>query len=141
MAAGVNGMKVLLIMALGAAGMIAGAHPAAAQALPKMVIYGTQKCPTDANGNEIVVCERRSPEEQFRIPKELRELEVTPQNESWARRALSDDTPGVNGTGSCSAVGPGGATGCFLREAQRNRRANTARKTQQQNMEDTLDRQ
>ncbi|RDE04768.1 hypothetical protein [Sphingomonas aracearum] len=133
-------MKVILAAAVALAGTLAGTAPASAQALPKLVIYGAQKCPTDANGNEIVVCERRSPEEQFRIPKELRELEITPQNESWARRALSDDTPGVNGTGSCSAVGPGGSTGCFLREAQRNRRTNAARKAQQQNMEDSLNR-
>jgi hypothetical protein len=30
---------------------------------------------------------RWATEEQFRVPKELRELQVTPENESWAARA------------------------------------------------------
>ena len=51
-----------------------------------LVLYGNERCPTDTSGNEIVVCERRSAREQYRVPKELREFQVTPQNESWADR-------------------------------------------------------
>ena len=88
--------------------------PAAAQgvSVPPMVIYGKQKCPTDADGNEIVVCVRRAPGEQFRIPKELRDLKVTPENESWAAKGAANDRVGASGIGSCSTVGPGGSTGC-----------------------------
>ena len=81
---------------------------------PPLIIYGSQKCPTDADGNEIVVCVKRPPGEQFRIPKELRELKVTPENESWAAKAAANDRVGQDGIGSCSNVGAGGATGCFV---------------------------
>ncbi len=112
--------------------------PAAAQSLPKLVIYGDQKCPTDASGNEIIVCERRSQEEQFRIPKELRELEITPQNEGWAARAAANDDVGATGTGSCSNVGAGGSTGCFLQQSRNNKATNKARKADQRQVERSL---
>ncbi len=80
-----------------------------------LVLYGNEKCPTNRDGDEIVVCERRSADEQFRVPKELRNMVITPENRSWAAKA--QDTlnagSGVNSIGSCSAVGAGGATGCF----------------------------
>jgi hypothetical protein len=92
------------------------AVPAVAQGVtaPPLIIYGSQKCPTDADGNEIVVCVKRPPGEQFRIPKELRELKVTPENESWAAKSAANDRVGQDGIGSCSNVGAGGATGCFV---------------------------
>lgn len=88
-----------------------------------LVLYGNQRCPTNDDGAEVVVCVRRSAEEQFRIPKELREFEVTPQNESWAVREKSTlaEGTGVNGIGSCSVVGAGGQTGCFVQGARRAR--------------------
>ncbi|MEG3177241.1 hypothetical protein U1872_13440 [Sphingomonas sp. RB3P16] len=109
--------KALLaaVMASGIAALGGAPAPLAAQAVsaPPLVIYGKEKCPTDSNGNEIVVCVRRAPGEQFRIPKELRELKVTPENESWAAKGASNDRVGASGIGSCSTVGPGGASGCF----------------------------
>jgi hypothetical protein len=85
-----------------------------------LVLYGNQKCPTDSQGREVVVCTRRGAEEQFRIPKELREFQITPENQSWAVRAQGIvNTPGqgTDTIGSCSAVGPGGQTGCFAQQA------------------------
>jgi len=95
-----------------------------------LTLFGNERCPTDTNGNEIVVCVRRSAEEQFRVPKELRELQVTPENESWAARATGtlNEGTGVNSIGSCSAVGAGGATGCFVQRARENRAVNAQRK-------------
>lgn len=95
-----------------------------------LVLYGNQRCPTDNDGNEIIVCERRSAQEQFRVPKELRELVITPENSSWATKAQGtlDAGVGVNGTGSCSAVGAGGTTGCFAQQARAAKRENQARK-------------
>jgi hypothetical protein len=94
-----------------------------------LVLYGNQRCPTDNAGNEIVVCSRRSAQEQFRVPKELRELEITPENESWAVRSGTalEAGAGVNTIGSCSAVGPGGQTGCFNQRVRESRREDAAR--------------
>jgi hypothetical protein len=95
-----------------------------------LVLYGNQRCPTDAGGNEVVVCTRRPASEQYRLPKELREMEITEENKSWAAKAsdtLNAGT-GVNGIGSCSAVGAGGATGCMGQAFRTNRRANVTRK-------------
>ena len=94
-----------------------------------LVLYGNERCPTNNDGDEIVVCERRSAEEQFRVPKELRNFEVTPQNQSWAARAqgVMDTGSGVNTIGSCSTVGAGGAPGCFAQQARAARAERKAR--------------
>jgi hypothetical protein len=98
-----------------------------------VVLYGNERCPTDTDGNEVVVCVRRSAEEQFRVPKELREFQVTPQNESWAKQAAAtlDTGTGVSSIGSCSVVGPGGQSGCFAQRVRESRRENAARAEEQ----------
>ena len=94
-----------------------------------LVLYGNERCPTDAQGNEVIVCERRSAAEQFRVPKELREFQVTPENQSWARQAQGTLAAGEgnNTIGSCSTVGVGGASGCFLQQSRNNRATNQAK--------------
>lgn len=94
-----------------------------------LTLFGNEKCPTNTEGAEIVVCVRRGAEEQFRIPKELREFEITPENEAWATKveAVTGEGVGVNSIGSCSVVGPGGQTGCFAQNAKRARADNAAR--------------
>ncbi len=95
-----------------------------------LTLFGNQRCPTNSDGEEIVVCQRLNAGEQFRVPKELREgLVITPENEAWAAKAQStlDAGVGVNGIGSCSTVGAGGATGCFAQRVRESRRENSAR--------------
>lgn len=94
-----------------------------------LVLYGNERCPTNNEGDEIVVCERRGAEEQFRVPKELRNLVITPENRSWAARAqgVLDEGPGASTVGSCSAIGPGGQSGCFAQAARANRAARAER--------------
>lgn len=92
-----------------------------------LVLYGNQRCPTDGDGNEVVVCVRRSAQEQFRVPKELREFQITPENEAWAAKAQGSLEAGAGGIGSCSTVGLGGATGCLNQRLRESRRENAAR--------------
>ena len=94
-----------------------------------LTLFGNERCPTNAQGEEIVICVRRSAQEQYRVPKELREFAVTPENESWAAKAQGTLGTGVgaNSIGSCSTVGPGGATGCFGQRVREARRENKER--------------
>ena len=98
-----------------------------------LVLYGNQRCPTNTDGDEVVVCERRSASEQFRVPKELREFQVTPENAAWAAKAQGtlDVGTGVNGLGSCSAVGAGGQSGCFAVQGRATRAQNAERRAAQ----------
>lgn len=139
-------MKILVLMAATLAAPVAAqvAGPAVPRSKPisipgeisksapvngVVVLYGNERCPTDTDGNEVVVCVRRSAQEQFRVPKELREFQITPQNESWAKReaATLSTGVGVSSIGSCSVVGAGGQTGCFAQAARAAKAENKAR--------------
>ncbi|PVX28488.1 hypothetical protein [Sphingomonas pokkalii] len=95
-----------------------------------LIIYGNDKCPTNKNGEEIVVCQRLDEGERFRIPKTIRDTTPTsPQKgESWAVRSQDALTAGNFGTGSCSTVGAGGGTGCFVQRATAARAERRAQK-------------
>lgn len=131
-------LAATLLTGIGAGALVPAPLAAQNVPVPTLVIYGTQKCPTDADGNEIVVCVRRKPGEQFRIPKELRELKVTPENESWAAKAAANDRVGATGIGSCSTVGAGGASGCFAQAGQRYKREKQEAKADQRAIEASL---
>ncbi|MGK6322258.1 hypothetical protein ACMGDM_04155 [Sphingomonas sp. DT-51] len=91
-----------------------------------LVLYGNERCPTNADGAEVVVCTRRPAEEQFRIPKELRNFEVTPENQAWAAKEAANQSVGTVGVGSCSTVGAASATGCVAQNATRWKRERRA---------------
>lgn len=100
-----------------------------------LVIYGNDKCPTNENGDEIVVCQRLDEAERFRIPKTLREQPGPPQQtESWAVRSQTALEAGQTGIGSCSTVGPGGQTGCFVRQARQAKAEARARREAEENL-------
>ncbi len=96
-----------------------------------LVIYGDDRCPTNADGEEIVICVRRSERERFRIPKELREGELDANTQSWAMRAESTLNAGATGVGSCSTVGAAGQSGCFVQRANAARAEARARREAQ----------
>ncbi|WP_315759862.1 hypothetical protein [Sphingomonas sp. Y38-1Y] len=132
-------LKSFAIVAAATAGAALLPAPAAAQSALQngvLYIYGNDKCPTNADGEEIVVCVRKSEAERFRIPQELRELEITPQNEAWAARAEGTLRAGESGIGSCSAVGIGGASGCFGQAATVNKADRRQRRDAQNVLED-----
>lgn len=108
------------------------AAPALAQQADRvLVIFGNDRCPTNASGEQIVVCSRRPEGERYRIPKEMRTpIVITPENQSWAAKANDTLNAGAaSGIGSCSASGPGGNLGCWaqqMRAAKRQRQAQGA---------------
>lgn len=130
-------LKTIAMLALGAAGSVAFASPASAQNAPQggvLLIYGQDKCPTNTDGEEIVVCRRLDESERFRIPQDLRETEVKRENESWAVRQQTSLEVGGTGVGSCSTVGAGGQTGCFVKEATAAKAERRARKEAETNL-------
>lgn len=109
--------------------------PASAQYAERvLIIYGDDDCPTNTNGEEIVVCSRRPESERYRIPKELRPRSQSPDAQSWAARSAATLDTGAAGAGSCSATGASGWTGCWaeqMRAARAERKADAEAKRSQ----------
>ncbi|MES2491813.1 MAG: hypothetical protein V4579_00865 [Pseudomonadota bacterium] len=84
---------------------------AASDRVNQVIVYGDDPCPVSRD-DEITVCARKAESERYRIPAPLRE---TPSSAAtaWSERVLAYETVGAAGTNSCSAVGPGGVTGCL----------------------------
>jgi hypothetical protein len=78
----------------------------------EIIVFGNDPCPRDTNDN-IVVCVHRPEEERYRIPKAYRETGTRQQSQSWSAQSQAMRTIGATGAQSCSAVGPGGHTGCL----------------------------
>ena len=75
-----------------------------------VIVYGDDECP-ESTEDVIVVCARKSEDERYRIPQNLR-FSDSPENKSWAERVESFEMVGDFGTMSCSPTGAGGFTGC-----------------------------
>ncbi|MGJ3649316.1 hypothetical protein ACLB0R_12700 [Sphingomonas sp. GlSt437] len=101
-----------------------------------LYIYGNERCPTDTNGNEIVVCVRRSADERFRLPKDLRQGTIKPEYQAWAQRQQGTLAAGAGGIGSCSTVGVGGATGCQLEQLRAAKADRQAQKAEEKAAQD-----
>lgn len=102
--------------ALGAS-LAALASPVAAQStgsarIVEVIVYGDDPCPRSSE-SEVVVCARKPEAERYRIPERYRKGGSLQSRQSWAARARSFEYVGRTGTMSCSAVGPGGHTGCL----------------------------
>ncbi|MDO6416537.1 hypothetical protein Q4F19_19295 [Sphingomonas sp. BIUV-7] len=107
-------MPLLLILALAAADPPAEPVAAATAEIRQKVIDAIRACP-ESKGDEIVICSRdRGIAESYRLPKlDPRFAETDPKLKT-TEEAL--DGVGDTGTGSCSAVGAGGAFGCAKRD-------------------------
>ena len=77
-----------------------------------VIVYGNDPCPRSTD-SEVVVCARKPESERFRIPEKYRSAGPRQSRESWAQKARSFEYVGSTGAQSCSAVGPGGYTGCL----------------------------
>lgn len=91
--------------------------PAAAQATSEITVFGSDPCPRSTD-TQIYVCNRRPENERYRLPKNQQLRGTRQQRQSWANKSQDLMTVGNTGTGSCSAVGPGGHTGCLIKEIQ-----------------------
>ncbi len=114
-------MSKLILSAVAAtlvAGLALPSDPAHAQRRSEIIVYGTDPCPRSTD-DDVVVCARRPEAERFRIPEVLRETGTLQQRQSWTKQAEALATVGATGIGSCSAVGPGGYTGCAQQEINR----------------------
>lgn len=105
---------------LGSAAMV-GASASAQDSAPatgdgtriaEIIVYGNDPCPRSTD-DEVVVCARKPESERYRIPERLRQGGSLQSRQAWAARARSFEVVGRTGTQSCSAVGPGGQTGCL----------------------------
>jgi len=111
-------MMLKLPLSLAAVGLAAGlaALPAPALAqqerVNEIIVYGTDPCPRSTD-DEVVVCARKPESERYRIPERYRSGGSRQSRQSWAQNAKSFETVGATGINSCSAVGPGGHTGCL----------------------------
>lgn len=103
-------MRLALTLAL-AMVPLAVAAPAGAQQR-MLTIYGNDPCPSDT------ICVVAPESERYRIPKPMRQPTKSPDSTSWAIRSQATLTEGKTGTGTCSTVGGGGWTGCFMKQLQ-----------------------
>ena len=116
-----------------AALLAAAALPAAAQEANKpditetfrtraVTVFGSDPCPTSTNSEEVVVCARRPEEERYRLPNPTPRPGDRVETSNSQRLAETMDVGQAGGTGSCTTVGPGGQSGCFVRGATVNRK-------------------
>jgi hypothetical protein len=99
-----------------AAGGLAATAPVLAQSgsgnIAEVIVYGNDPCPRSTD-DEVVVCARKPEGERYRIPERFRPSGPRQSREAWANKATQFETMGATGINSCSAVGPGGQTGCL----------------------------
>ena len=110
-------LKSLLTVGAASASLLALSGQAAPPAttgdkISEIIVYGTDPCPRSTD-DEVVVCARKPEGERYRIPERLRAGGSVQSRQAWAVRAKSFETVGRTGINSCSAVGPGGSTGCL----------------------------
>jgi hypothetical protein len=109
--------RLMITLAAGsamAAGLAALPTPAAAQQV-EVAVFGTDPCPR-ASESQIVICKHYPESERYRLAPSQNPQGTRQQRQSWSRQARALSTVGSTGTGSCSAVGPGGFTGCLNQE-------------------------
>lgn len=123
-------MKLAASLSVAAAaavsGLVVAAGPAQAQGrgVMEVIVYGNDPCPRSSDA-EVVVCVRRPDSERYRIPEAYSAPRDRQAGEAWANRARALEYVSDTGTFSCSAVGPGGYTGClqqFIRQSTGERR-------------------
>jgi len=89
----------------------------------EVIVYGSDPCPRSTESN-IVVCRHRPESERYRLPKNQQLQGTRQERQSWSNHAQAVMNAGKTGINSCSAVGPGGSSGCLIQEINQARREN-----------------
>ena len=122
-------MKLAITLAAAAitvGGIAAVPAPALAQQAgtqSEVIVYGNDPCPRSTESN-IVVCRHRPESERYRLPKNQQLQGTRQERQSWANQSRAVMNAGKTGINSCSAVGPGGSTGCLIQQIDQARREN-----------------
>jgi hypothetical protein len=99
--------------------LLAAVAGPALPATPKSKVAAVAPCPPKRNANEVVVCGQSDEDPPYRLPKTFRDqgfrVDGAADSVSRERHKLMDAGAAM-GTGSCSSVGPGGWTGCMVRQ-------------------------
>lgn len=119
-------MTRLTLIAAGAASLFAGGlampTPSLAQDQAEILVFGTDPCPRSTD-DAVVICRRLPEAMRYRMPDQYRDTSTFQEKQSWTNKARTMQTVGSTGIGSCSAVGPGGYTGCLTQEIDAARQA------------------
>ena len=116
-------LAAALPFAAGFAVTPASAQQQPAQRIAEIIVDGNDPGPRSTD-DEVVVCARRPEADRFRIPEAYRGSGTRQERTPWAQKARTLETVSDTGAQSCSAVGPGGYTGCLeqlIRESARAR--------------------
>jgi hypothetical protein len=115
----------LSAMRVGAAALLTLSTPSAARSqsaspgldLTRPIVSSLDRPCRSEDGEEIVVCARREVKRSpYRIPEPPDRFDPGGNQESVSRERHDLYEQGDTGIGSCSTVGPGGSTGCMLRQ-------------------------
>jgi hypothetical protein len=119
--------KLTIVLAATAAigsGLALPAAPALAQQnQAEVIVYGNDPCPRSTESS-IVVCRRVPENQRYRLPQSQRESGTRQQRQAWANKSRQIQSLGATGINSCSAVGPGGYTGCLTQQIRQARQEN-----------------
>ena len=97
--------------------LVLAAAPGFAGAVDRAV--AEQLCMTRGSGADVVVCGRRDRDEKFRMPGRDGPFDPDGNVKSVMREHMAWGESGASGIQSCGPVGPGGWTGCMVREWDR----------------------
>lgn len=113
MAAALLALLLLAAAPASAPAKVEPSPPGPVEHLAKRVVEAIRNCPEPEPG-EIAVCARdRGVAEGWRLPRLDPKYAGTKLRPS-GRGTLASEGPGAAGTGSCTAAGAGGSTGCML---------------------------
>lgn len=112
-------LSSVLLLLLQPAQVPPGDTASAYMAEASKTLNATRRCDPAADPDEVVVCGRRLPAERYRLPIRPDRFDPKGPIDSISRERHKLIQEGDAGIGSCSAIGPGGSSGCFHRDRKR----------------------